>query len=220
MYILGLWSSWGTLRICPAWSPSEHQLALALSPFGGPASVWSRAIRRRLFIVLMTAAHISPNVFSLWNFLSNIHGLFLTVQATSFILIIHHNYTHIYIFYFTCLVHIFTSLDLHGRLAALGSLCPIQLWIIPFWMTKHPPPPKKKKVIFTQPFSKATFNFVPFFCVFFLFQANFLPFQKGYISFFKPVNWSTLKQIQEKAFPEIILSHLLTMETYMTHCPY
>ncbi len=36
MYILGLCVSWGTSRICPAWSPSEHQLAPALSPFGGP----------------------------------------------------------------------------------------------------------------------------------------------------------------------------------------
>jgi hypothetical protein len=69
--------------MCPAWSPSE------LTP----------AVRRRLFIVLMTAAHISPNVFSLQNFLSDIHGLFLTVHSTSFISIIHHIYTHTYIFY-------------------------------------------------------------------------------------------------------------------------
>jgi hypothetical protein len=60
MYILGLSSSWGTSRICPAWSPSEHQLAPALSPIWG---IRSHAVRRRLFIVLMTAAHISPNVF-------------------------------------------------------------------------------------------------------------------------------------------------------------
>ncbi len=36
MYILGLSPSWGTSRICPAWSPSEHQLTLALSPIWGP----------------------------------------------------------------------------------------------------------------------------------------------------------------------------------------
>jgi hypothetical protein len=48
---------------------------------------------------LMTAAHISPNVFSLWNFLSNIHRLCLTIHATSFLSFIHHIYTHIYIFY-------------------------------------------------------------------------------------------------------------------------
>ncbi len=56
------------------------------------------AIRRRLFIVLMTAAHISPKVFSLRNFLSNIHGLFLTVHLTSFISFIHHINMHIYVF--------------------------------------------------------------------------------------------------------------------------
>ncbi len=97
MYILGLFSSWGTSRICPAWSPSEHQLAQALSPIW--ACVRSHAVRRRLFIVLMTAAHISPNVFSLQNFLSNIHGSFLTVHLASFICITHHIFTHIYIFY-------------------------------------------------------------------------------------------------------------------------
>ncbi len=97
MCILGLCSSWGTSRICPAWSPSEHQLAPALSPFG--ARVWSHAVRRRLFIVLMTAAHISPNVFSLRNFPSNVHELFLMIHATSFISSLHHIYTHICIFY-------------------------------------------------------------------------------------------------------------------------
>ncbi len=49
---------------------------LRLCPQSG-ASVRSHAVRRRLFIVLITAAHISPNVFSLRNFLSNIHVLFL-----------------------------------------------------------------------------------------------------------------------------------------------
>jgi hypothetical protein len=32
----GLSPSWGTSRICPAWSPPEHQLTPALSPFWGP----------------------------------------------------------------------------------------------------------------------------------------------------------------------------------------
>jgi hypothetical protein len=49
---------------------------LRLCPHSG-ACVRSHAARRRLFIVLMTAAHISPNVFSLQNFLSNVHVLFL-----------------------------------------------------------------------------------------------------------------------------------------------
>ncbi len=69
--VLGLSPSWGTSRICRAWSPSEHQLTPSLSPIG--ARVRSHAIWRRLFIFLMTATHISPNVFSLRIFLSNIH---------------------------------------------------------------------------------------------------------------------------------------------------
>ncbi len=97
LHILGLYPSWGTSRICPAWSPSEHQLTPALSPFG--ARVRSQGVRRRLFIALMTAAHISPNVFALRNFLSNIHELFLTVHASSFISFMHHIYMHNYIFY-------------------------------------------------------------------------------------------------------------------------
>jgi hypothetical protein len=86
----------GVLKFFTVWSP-EHKPAPALSPVG--PRVRSHAIRRRLFIALMTAAHISPNIFSLRNFLSNIHGLFLTVHATSFIYFIHYIYTHIYIFY-------------------------------------------------------------------------------------------------------------------------
>jgi hypothetical protein len=62
---------------------------LWLCPQSG-ARVRSHAIRRRLFIVLMTAAHISPNVFSLWNFLNNIHVLLFIIHSPSFILVIHH----------------------------------------------------------------------------------------------------------------------------------
>ncbi len=71
---------------------------LRLCPQFG-ACIRSHAVRRRLFIVLMTAAHISPNIFSLRNFLSNIHGRFLAIHSISFILIIHHIYTNNYIFY-------------------------------------------------------------------------------------------------------------------------
>jgi hypothetical protein len=98
MYIIGLSSSWGTSRICPAWSPPEHQLAPALSPILGPHP--KPHCPEEVVIVLMTAAHISPNVFSLRNFLSNIQGLFLTIHSTSFIYIIHHIHTNNCIFYF------------------------------------------------------------------------------------------------------------------------
>jgi hypothetical protein len=88
MYVLGLSPSWGTSRICPAWSPSElNRLRLCLQ---SGARVRSHAVRRSLFIELMTAAHISPNVFSLQNFLSNINVLFFIIHSPSFILIIHH----------------------------------------------------------------------------------------------------------------------------------
>ncbi len=62
---------------------------LRLCPQSG-ARIRSHAIRRRLFIVLMTAAHISPNVFSLRSFLNNIHVLFFIIHSPSFILVIHH----------------------------------------------------------------------------------------------------------------------------------
>jgi hypothetical protein len=132
MYILGLYSSWGTSRICPAWSPSEQLLTLVLFLFG--ARIRSHAVRKRLFIVLMTAAHISPNVFSLQKFLSNTQGLFLTAHNN----IIHTYYTsHLYArlhLYFIRLVHLFISSDLHGRLAALSSLSPIHFWtFVLFW---------------------------------------------------------------------------------------
>jgi hypothetical protein len=67
------------------------------------ARVRSHAVLRRLFIVLITAAHISSNVFSLWKFLSNIQGLFLTVHSN----IIHTYYTYI------TFIHRFTSFILY-----------------------------------------------------------------------------------------------------------
>ncbi len=98
---------------------------LWLCPQSG-ACVRSHAVRRRLFIVLMTAAHISPNVFSLRDFLSNIHVLHLPY--------IHHHSCLLYItfvqaitsFYYmiTCSL---TSLALRSRPAAYGLLCLIQV---------------------------------------------------------------------------------------------
>ncbi len=91
------------------------------------ARVRSHAVRRRLFVVLMTAAHISPNVFSLRMFLGYVQELFLIIHDNS----IHTYYTsHWYIqlhllFYISYSYYIFISSGLHGRLAALGSMCPI-----------------------------------------------------------------------------------------------
>jgi hypothetical protein len=124
MYILGLCSSWGTSRICPAWSPSSINW-LQLCPHLG-AHVRSHAVRRKLFIVLRTAAHISPNVFSLRMFLSNRQGLFLTVHSN----VIHtyytsHSYAHLHLLFYTSCLHIqfFRS---SWQAGCPRSLCPIQ----------------------------------------------------------------------------------------------
>jgi hypothetical protein len=58
------------LWLCPQFGPLRPKLRHPQE------AIYS--LRRRLFIVLMIAAHISPNVISLRNFLSNIHALFLT----------------------------------------------------------------------------------------------------------------------------------------------
>ncbi len=97
MYILRLCSSWGTSRICPLLSIYWLQLCPHLG-----ACVQSHAIRRRLFIVLMTASHISTNVFSLRMFPSNIKRLFLTVHNN----IIHtyytsHSYAYLHLLFYT-----------------------------------------------------------------------------------------------------------------------
>jgi hypothetical protein len=91
------------------------------------ARVRSHAVRRRLFTVLMTAAHISPNVFSLRNFLSNTHVLFL-----AYVTVIHTYYTshsnNIYILLLWDNYSIISSAP-PGRPTALGLLCPIQLYL-------------------------------------------------------------------------------------------
>ncbi len=69
---VGLQSSWDSLWALPAWSLSGHILTPALSPFRG-THVEAVLLRRTLFIVLMTAAHISPNVFSLQLSLTNVY---------------------------------------------------------------------------------------------------------------------------------------------------
>ncbi len=93
---------------------------LRLCPQSG-ARVWSHAIRRRLFIVLMTAAHISPNVFSLRNYIGHIHVLFL-----AYILIIHHIQAIFTSFYYETNHSIISSAP-PGRPTALGLPCPIQI---------------------------------------------------------------------------------------------
>ncbi len=88
------------------------------------ACVRIHVVWRRLFIVLMTAAHISPNVFSLRNFLSHIHVLFLAyIHRHSYLLYITFKQTFTSFYYETNHSIIFSAL--HGRPTALGLLCPI-----------------------------------------------------------------------------------------------
>jgi hypothetical protein len=100
------------ILLCLLTSPVQTQLTLtgpywgrqSRHPQSGVPSHRVRAdslsrVQNRLFIALMTAAHISPNVFSLRNFLSNIHVPFLAY--------IHY---HSYLLYIT-FKQTFTSFD-------------------------------------------------------------------------------------------------------------
>jgi hypothetical protein len=116
-------------------APREHILHgpllsiywLWLCPhFGAPT-----LLRRRLFIVLMTAAHISPNVFSLQLFLASVYwtSCYNIQQCMHTYYTLHSHIIFCITLYYT--IHsypscIFISYALHGRLVALGSLCPIQ----------------------------------------------------------------------------------------------
>ncbi len=124
MYILRLFSSWGTSRICSAWSPSEHQLAPALSPIWSPPPK-PRHLEEVVYSLNDSCSHFTQRLF-LPNFLSNIHGMFLTVHSTSFISIIHRIDTHTYIFYLHDIFTLsFLRIFMAGRLPSV--VCPIQL---------------------------------------------------------------------------------------------
>ncbi len=102
----------------PFWASTDSGFVPNLGPH-----VRSHAVRRRLFIFLMTAAHISPNVFSLRNFLSNIHVLLpLYINRHSYLLYITFIRT-IYILFIYITFRFTISAGLHGRPAALGPLC-------------------------------------------------------------------------------------------------
>ncbi len=94
---------------------------LRLCPQSG-VCVRSHAVRRRLFIVLMTAAHISPNVFSLWNFLGNIHVLFsLYIHHHSYLLYITFKQAFIS-FYYMIITLSFLRLFMAGRLSSVSCV--------------------------------------------------------------------------------------------------
>ncbi len=97
MYILGLSSSWGTSRIYPAWSPSEHQLTPALSPIWGPRPKPSHP-EEVVYSPNGSCSHFTQRLFP--PKLPQQHTCtILTIQSTSFISIIHHIHASNYIFY-------------------------------------------------------------------------------------------------------------------------
>ncbi len=79
----------------PVWASTDSGSV----PIWG-ARVRSHAIQRRLFIVLMTAAHISPNAFSLRKFLSNTQRLFLTVHNIIRTYYTSHSYAHLHLLFY------------------------------------------------------------------------------------------------------------------------
>ncbi len=62
MYIHGLFSSWGDSRICPAWSPSEHQLTPALSLIWGPCPK-PRRPEEVVYIPNDSCSHFTQHLF-------------------------------------------------------------------------------------------------------------------------------------------------------------
>jgi hypothetical protein len=95
MYILGLWSSWGTLRVRPAWSPSDHILTPALSPFRG-APVRSHTWPEDAVYSLNDSCSYFSNVFSLRVLLTNVQRISFYNTYIAHIHIIHHIHMYIY----------------------------------------------------------------------------------------------------------------------------
>ncbi len=125
-------------------APCEHVLHgpllgmywLQLCPHFGAPTLEAMLLLLRLFIVLMIAAHISPNVFSLQLSLANVLNILLQYNQCTHTYYTLHSHSHISYYvtlYYTtcsCLSCIFISSALRGRLAALDPLCPIQLHCI------------------------------------------------------------------------------------------
>jgi hypothetical protein len=124
MYILGLFSSWGTSWTSPAWSPSEHQLTPALSPIWG-----SRPKPRRPEEVVYSpndsCLHFTQRLFP--PKLPQQHTWTVSYDTFNIIHVYYTSHLHEQLYLlFTWHIHTFILSDLHGRLAVLGPLCPIQ----------------------------------------------------------------------------------------------
>jgi hypothetical protein len=108
----------------PFWASTDSGFVPNLGPH-----IRSHAVWRRLFIFLMTAAHISPNIFSLWNFLSNIHVLLsLYINRHSYILYITF-LRAIYIFFiYIHSVSLFLQVFMAGRLPSVHCVRYSFIW--------------------------------------------------------------------------------------------
>ncbi len=122
--VLGLSSSWGTSRIRPAWSPSEHQLTPALSPIWGqhPKPHHPEEV---VYSPNDSCSHFTQCLFP--PILPQQHTCTISYDTFNIIHIYYTSHSHEQLhLLFTWHIHTFTSSDLHGRLAALSPLCLIQ----------------------------------------------------------------------------------------------
>ncbi len=106
---------------------------LRLCPHFGAPTLEAMLLRRRLFIFLMIAAHISPTSFPFNCPLLAYWASYFNTITPAYILYITFTSTHLTVYYVTIyytahtrLSCIFISSTVHGRLAALDLLCPIQ----------------------------------------------------------------------------------------------
>jgi hypothetical protein len=132
MYILGLSPSWGISRICPAWSPSEHQLAPALSPILGPC-LKPRRPEEVVYSLNDSCSHFTQRLFPpklpqqhTWTVSYNTFNIIHTYQTS-------HSHKLLSLL-FTWRFHSFISSGPRGRPAALSLLCPLQ-----FFLTRRRP---------------------------------------------------------------------------------
>ncbi len=131
MYILGLSSSWGTSRIRPAWSPFEYQLTPALSPMRGPRPKPHRP-EEVVYTLNDSCSHFTQHLFPPKLPRQHTRTIFIT-HSPSFMLIIHHIQTSIYILLLhnKSLFHFFSSSWQAGCPRSLVS--DTQWWALKRW---------------------------------------------------------------------------------------
>jgi hypothetical protein len=114
-------SSCGTSQICPAWSPSEHQLTPALSPFWGPRPK-PRCPEEVVYSPNDSCSHFTQRLFPPKLPQRHTCTIFI-IHSSSLILIIHHiqvsNYTLLFTWQSTLL---FLWVFMAGRLPLVSCV--------------------------------------------------------------------------------------------------